>query len=191
MTAEFFEKYQFKLKTAVELRDLIGPFPRDNKVIMCHGVFDVVHPGHVRHLAYAKTKADILVASITADKHIKKGTYRPHVPERLRALNLAAFEMVDYVVIDENAKPLENLRALQPDFFAKGFEYTSTGLPAATQEEADIVEGYGGGMIFTPGDIVYSSSRLIDLAAPNIQMEKLLALLHTHDLHFDDHVVAS
>lgn len=186
MTAEYFEKYQFKLKTVAELCELVGPFPREKKLIMCHGVFDVVHPGHVRHLAYAKTKADILVASITADKHIKKGTYRPHVPERLRALNLAAFEMVDYVVIDENAKPLENLRALQPDFFAKGFEYTSTGLPAATQEEADIVEGYGGGMIFTPGDIVYSSSHLIDLAAPNIQMEKLLALLHTHGLGFDD-----
>ncbi len=186
MTAEFFEKYQFKLKTAAELHDLIGPFPRKNKVIMCHGVFDVVHPGHVRHLAYAKTKADVLIASITADKHIKKGAYRPHVPERLRALNLAAFEMVDYVIIDENAKPLENLRVLQPDFFAKGFEYTSTGLPAATQEEADIVDSYGGGMIFTPGDIVYSSSRLIELAAPNIQMEKLLALLHTHGLGFED-----
>ncbi|PIW30962.1 MAG: ADP-heptose synthase, partial [Rhodospirillales bacterium CG15_BIG_FIL_POST_REV_8_21_14_020_66_15] len=129
---------------------------------------------------------DILVASITADRHIKKGTYRPHVPERLRALNLAAFEMVDYVIVDENAKPLENLRTLQPDFFAKGFEYTSGGLPAATQEEADIVEGYGGGMIFTPGDIVYSSSRLIELAPPNIQMEKLLALLHAHDLGFAD-----
>lgn len=186
MTAEFFEKYQFKLKTAAELRGLIGSFPRKNKVIMCHGVFDVVHPGHVRHLAYAKTKADILIASITADRHIKKGTYRPHVPERLRALNLAAFEMVDYVMIDENAKPLENLQALQPDFFAKGFEYTSGGLPAATQEEADIVEGYGGGMIFTPGDIVYSSSRLIELAPPNIQMEKLLTLLHTHNLGFAD-----
>lgn len=186
MTAEFFEKYQFKLKTIDELRDLIGPFPRAAKAIMCHGVFDVVHPGHVRHLAYAKTKADILIASITADRHIKKGAYRPHVPERLRALNLAAFEMVDYVIIDENAKPLENLRTLQPDFFAKGFEYTSGGLPAATQEEADIVEGYGGGMIFTPGDIVYSSSRLIELAAPNIQMEKLLTLLHTHNLGFTD-----
>ena len=130
--------------------------------------------------------SDILIASITADRHIKKGAYRPHVPERLRALNLAAFEMVDYVIIDENAKPLENLRTLQPDFFAKGFEYTSGGLPAATQEEADIVEGYGGGMIFTPGDIVYSSSRLIELAAPNIQMEKLLTLLHTHNLGFTD-----
>ena len=157
MTAEFFKNYEFKLKTPEELQALIGPFPRDKKVIMCHGVFDVVHPGHVRHLAYAKSKADILVASITADRHIKKGTYRPHVPERLRALNLAAFEMVDYVIIDGNAKPLENLKTLQPDFFAKGFEYTSGGLPAATQEEADIVEGYGGSMIFTPGDIVYSS----------------------------------
>lgn len=186
MTAEFFEKYRFKLKTPDELGAIIGPFPRKKKVIMCHGVFDVVHPGHVRHLAYAKTKADILVASITADQHIKKGTYRPHVPERLRALNLAAFEMVDYVIIDGNAKPLENLKALQPDFFAKGFEYTSGGLPAATQEEADIVEGYGGGMIFTPGDVVYSSSRLIELAAPNIQMEKLLTLLHTHSISFAD-----
>ena len=186
MTAEFFEKYEFKLKTVKELVDLIGPFPREKKVIMCHGVFDVVHPGHVRHLAYAKTKADILVTSITADKHIKKGAYRPHVPERLRALNLAAFEMVDYVIIDENPKPLENLATLQPDFFAKGFEYTSGGLPAATQEEADIVDGYGGGMIFTPGDIVYSSSRLIELAAPKIQMEKLLALMHAQGVGFND-----
>lgn len=186
MTAEFFEKYQFKLKTATELSALIGTTPRNRKVIMCHGVFDLVHPGHVRHLAYAKSKADILVASVTADKHITKGTYRPHVPERLRALNLAAFEMVDYVIIDQNAKPLETLISLQPDFFAKGFEYTSTGLPAATQEEADVVEGYGGEMIFTPGDVVYSSSKLIDLAPPNIQMEKLLTLLHTHNLGFKD-----
>ena len=186
MTTEFFQKYEFKLKTAQELQALIGPFPRDKKVIMCHGVFDVVHPGHVRHLAYAKTKADVLIASITADKHIKKGAYRPHVPERLRALNLAAFEMVDYVVIDENPKPLANLDSLQPDFFAKGFEYTSGALPPATQEEADIVEGYGGGMIFTPGDIVYSSSRLIELAAPDIKLEKLLNLLHAHNLGFSD-----
>lgn len=183
-TDSFFEKYTFKLKTINELREIIKPRPRKKNVIMCHGVFDVVHPGHVRHLAYAKSKADILVTSITADKHIKKGVYRPHVPERLRALNLAAFEMVDYVIIDENAKPLENLAILQPDMFAKGFEYTSGGLPAATQEEADIVEGYGGSMIFTPGDIVYSSSNLIELAAPNIRTEKLLSLLHFHGLGF-------
>jgi len=186
MTAEFFEKYEFKLKTLGELVKIIGPFPRNEKVILCHGVFDVVHPGHVRHLAYAKTKASILIASITADHYIKKGVYRPHIPERLRALNLAAFEMVDYVIIDENAKPLENLEALNPDYFAKGFEYTSAGLPEATQEESDVVEGYGGEMIFTPGDVVYSSSKFIEMAAPDIQMEKLLGVMHSHNLEFSD-----
>jgi rfaE bifunctional protein kinase chain/domain len=184
MTAEFFKKYEFKLKTREELAGIIGPFPRDNKVILCHGVFDVVHPGHVRHLAYAKTKANVLVASITADHHIKKGINRPHIPERLRALNLAAFEMVDYVIIDENAKPIENLKILTPDYFAKGFEYSTTGLPAATQEESDIVESYGGEMIFTPGDVVYSSSTFIEMSAPDIQMEKLLAVMHVHKLDF-------
>src|SRR5436190_24098428 len=104
---------------------------------MCHGVFDVVHPGHVRHLLYAKTKADILVASITADRHISKGQHRPHVPQELRALNLAAFEMIDYVIIDKNATPIENLALLQPEFFAKGYEYTSGPLPPKTQEEIE------------------------------------------------------
>ena len=94
-----------------------------------------------------------MVVSITADKHIKKGTYRPHIPENLRALNLAAFEMVDFVLIDENSTPLENLDLLRPDFFAKGFEYTSSGLPAATEEESSVITAYGGEMIFTPGDV--------------------------------------
>jgi rfaE bifunctional protein kinase chain/domain len=186
MTTEFFEKYRHKIKTVEELLDLIGPFPRSRKVIMCHGVFDVVHPGHVRHLAYAKSKADILVASVTADRHIQKGIYRPHVPERLRALNLAAFEMVDYVIIDEEAKPLKNLQFLKPDYFAKGFEYTSSGLPPSTEEELEVVHSYGGEIIFTPGDVLYSSSDLITLALPKIQIEKLLLLMEEERISFDD-----
>ena len=54
---------------------------------------------------YAKSKAPVLIASITADRHITKGTHRPHVPQDLRAVNLAAFEMIDYVLIDANATP--------------------------------------------------------------------------------------
>jgi len=185
MTVEFFEKYRYKLKTTSELIELLGPFPRKNKVILCHGVFDVVHPGHVRHLAYAKTKADVLIASITADRYIKKGIYRPHIPEGLRALSLAAFEMVDYVMIDDQETPLRTLTELKPDFFAKGFEYTSTGLPRATQEEADVVEGYGGQMIFTPGDVVYSSSKFLNLSLPQVQLEKLLLLMQINEITFD------
>jgi len=180
------EKYHHKIKTVEELRDIIGPRPRARKVIMCHGVFDVVHPGHLRHLLYAKSKADILIASVTADRHISKGQHRPHIPQDLRALNLAAFEIVDYVTIDKNPTPIESISKLQPDFFAKGYEYTSSGLPPKTQEEVAVLESYGGEIIFTPGDVVYSSTRLIDLAPPSIKSEKLLTFMDAEGLTFDD-----
>jgi bifunctional ADP-heptose synthase (sugar kinase/adenylyltransferase) len=180
------ERYRHKIKTPQELRQLIGPPPREKRVIMCHGVFDVVHPGHVRHLLYAKSKADILVGSVTADRHITKGAHRPHVPEDLRAVNLAAFEMVDYVVIDANEKPLENLAIIQPDYFAKGFEYNAAGLSPKTAEEEEIVKAYGGELLFTPGDVVYSSSALINLAPPAVKMEKLQLLMERFGLTFQD-----
>jgi cytidyltransferase-like protein len=186
MSAELLEAFSHKVKAVEDVLEIIGPFPRRKKVIMCHGVFDVVHPGHVRHLAYARSKADVLIVSITADRHISKGAYRPHIPERLRALSLAAFEMVDFVVVDGEPNPLKNLAFLRPDYFAKGFEYTSSGLPPATREEADTVEAYGGQMIFTPGDIVYSSSKFIELARPKVQVEKLLMLMRARKVSFDD-----
>ncbi|WP_141678709.1 adenylyltransferase/cytidyltransferase family protein, partial [Acinetobacter baumannii] len=68
---------------AAEIAALIGRRPRARKVIMCHGTFDVVHPGHVRHLLYAKSKGDILIASLTADAHILKANFRPFVPQEL------------------------------------------------------------------------------------------------------------
>ena len=185
MLASLRKKYRHKVKTVEELSQLIGPRPRRKKVILCHGVFDVVHPGHVRHLIYAKGKAPILIASLTADVHISKGDHRPHVPQDLRALNLAAFEVVDYVIIDSDETPLSNLSKLQPDFFAKGYEYNSNGLPTKTQEEVETLRSYGGKMIFTPGDIVYSSSKLIDLAPPSIKVEKLLAFMESEKLTFD------
>src|SRR5262250_2703937 len=182
---QLLDRYRYKIKSAQELREIIGPRPRERRVIMCHGVFDVVHPGHVRHLLYAKSKADLLIASITADHHIAKGTHRPHVPQDLRAVNLAAFEVVDYVVIDKNSTPIENIRLIEPDYFAKGFEYTATGMPAKTAEEAEVVRAYGGEIIFTPGDVVYSSSNLIDLAPPAIKLEKLQILMERNWITFD------
>lgn len=178
--------YSHKVKTAQEIRDILGARPRGKKVIMCHGTFDVVHPGHVRHLLYAKTKADILIGSLTADEHIKKGNMRPYVPEALRAANLAAFELVDYVVIDHDPTPLRNLALIQPDYFAKGYEYTAGVVHPKTQEEIAVLETYGGEMIFTPGDIVYSSSALIELAPPSIAVEKLLTLMDAEGVSFDD-----
>ena len=175
-----------KISNVKNLLKTIGSLKlRSKKIILCHGVFDVVHPGHIRHLLYAKNKADILVVSLTADRFIKKGIYRPHIPEDIRALNLSAFEMVDYVLIDNHEKPNELIKSLQPNYFAKGFEYGSSGLPIATKEEKKIVESYGGKMIFTPGDIVYSSTKLLDYSLPNIHLEKLAVLMKKNKISFD------
>jgi len=179
------DRYRHKIKTPAEIREVIGPLPRQQRAIMCHGVFDVVHPGHVRHLLYAKSKADILIASLTADRHIKKGLHRPHVPQDLRAVNLAAFEMVDYVVIDRNDKPLAILATIQPDYFAKGFEYNANGLSPNTAEEAKVVEAYGGEILFTPGDVIYSSSALIRLAPPSVKLETIQILMEREQITFD------
>jgi rfaE bifunctional protein kinase chain/domain len=177
--------YKHKIKTPEEIAQLVGEMPRKRKVIMCHGVFDVVHPGHLRHLLYAKSKADILVASLTADRHISKGRYRPHVPQDLRALNLAAFEIVDYVIIDPEPTPLKNIALIKPDIFAKGYEYQASGLPLKTQDELDLIRSYGGEIIFTPGDYVFSSSQLIEASPPSLRIEKLVTLMESADITFD------
>jgi rfaE bifunctional protein kinase chain/domain len=181
----FGSHYKHKIKTAEEIAALVGDPPRKRKVIMCHGVFDVVHPGHLRHLLYAKSKANVLIASLTADQHISKGRYRPHVPQDLRAINLAAFEMVDYVIIDAEPTPLKNLALIKPDIFAKGYEYQASGLPLKTQEELDVIRSYGGDIIFTPGDYVFSSSQLIEAAPPLLRVEKLMTLMESANLTFD------
>jgi rfaE bifunctional protein kinase chain/domain len=178
--------YRGKIKTLEELQRAIGPRPRRRKVIMCHGTFDIVHPGHLRHLAYAKEKADLLIASLTADEHIMKANFRPYVPQELRAANLAALEFVDFVIVDPNPTPIEHIKVLQPDYFAKGYEYFSNGVPPRTREEMDTLATYGGEMVFTPGDIVYSSSALIDSQPPDLGVEKLLALMDSEAFDFDD-----
>ncbi|NBS90164.1 hypothetical protein EBS67_09210, partial [bacterium] len=171
--------------TADQLQVILGKPPRTKKVVMCHGVFDVVHPGHIRHFLFAKSKAPTLVVSLTSDAHINKGTYRPHIPEELRAINLAALEIVDFVIIDHNETPLDNLKFIRPDLFAKGYEYSSDNTAnLKTQQEVSVVESYGGEFIFTPGDFVFSSSRFIRDTPPNIRTEKLLLLMKQANLFF-------
>ena len=186
----YLDNYKHKVMRIEELSNTLKSSHSGKTTILCHGVFDVVHPGHLRHLAFAKSKADLLIVSVTSDSHIKKGAYRPHVPENMRALNLAALEMVDFVIVDSNEKPIENINYLKPNFFAKGFEYSNSNLNPATDEEDLAISKYGGKMIFTPGDFVLSSSKLIDESAPNIQIEKLLAVMDTQNLEFSDLITA-
>src|SRR5207302_3509101 len=108
------------------------------------------------------------------------------VPQQLRAMNLAALEAVDYVIIDDSPTPLENLAYLQPDYFAKGYEYYDGGIHPRTRDEMEVLNKYGGEVIFTPGDVIYSSSSMIDAGPPNLSTEKLMVLMESESISFDD-----
>ena len=181
----FSEQVISKIIDPVDLQSRLGSFPRVDPVVMCHGTFDLVHPGHLRHLAYAKSKGSILVVSITTDEHVTKANMRPYVPEELRALNLAALELVDFVVVDKDPNPISLIRALQPDIFVKGYEY-GTNIPPKTASEKQAVEAFGGRMLFSPGDFVLSSSAVIENDPPKIGLEKLLTLMQVEGINFAD-----
>lgn len=185
MINELQNSYGSKVVSVEKVKSIIGPITREKKAAMCHGVFDVVHPGHIRHLAYAKSKVDILIVSITCDRWISKGPYRPHVPENLRAYSLSALNLVDYIIIDKNPNPLDNLKNIKPNFFAKGFEY-SNNLPRETLEEMEVVVGFGGEMLFSPGDVVYSSSNLINASSPDIGPAKLKTMMEQLEITFEN-----
>ena len=155
------------------------------KTILCHGVFDIVHPGHIRHFAHCKQKADILIVSLTKDIFIKKGTYRPMVPQDLRAFNLSSLELVDFVVIDQNKNPENLIKKIKPNFFAKGLEYADLKNPL-TIKEKNIVESFGGKLIFSPGDYVLSSSKIIRQMEPDLKYDKLKLLMDTENINFND-----
>jgi rfaE bifunctional protein kinase chain/domain/rfaE bifunctional protein nucleotidyltransferase chain/domain len=183
---ELRKQYGHKILSANDLAECYPFDTRDDTIVMCHGTFDLVHPGHIRHLLFAKSKGDKLVVSLTCDAHVNKANYRPYVPQELRAINLAALETVDFVVVDPNPTPLQILSIIRPNIFVKGYEYVSTGLHPKTSEELDIVKAGGGQLIFTPGDIVYSSSAIINAQPPNIADDKLASLMEGENVTFDD-----
>ncbi len=177
--------YIDKIKSVDEIKNIIGGFPRNKQVIMCAGVFDVVHVGHIIHLTYAKKQAEILIACVTSDRYITKGDDRPYIPEKLRAQNVAALEMINFVIIDDNPTPINTISKLMPDIFIKGYEYKD-GENLKTKEEISIVESYGGKCMYSPGDIIYSSTKLLKMHKPKLTIEKLLTIMKSEGITFDD-----
>ncbi len=130
-------------------------------VVMCHGCFDIVHPGHIRHLQQAAKLGDVLVVTVSGDLQVEKGTGRPLIPQELRAENLAALDCVDLVAINPHTTAAELLDVVQPDVYVKGREYEHNRDPRFRLER-EIVERHGGRVVFTSGDVVFSSTALIN-----------------------------
>lgn len=132
------------------------------KIVHAHGVFDLLHVGHIRHLEQAKELGDILVVTITPDRFVNKGPHRPAFTEKMRAHSLAALESVDYVGVTEHPTSVETIKLLKPDIFVKGTEFKELkDMTGAVSIEAEAVKSTGGEIKFV-GDVTSSSSSLIN-----------------------------
>lgn len=129
----------------------------------CHGVFDFVHVGHIRHFEEAKGLADILVVTVTPDRFVNKGPHRPVFAEDLRVEAVAALDCVDYVAINQWPTAVEAIGVLRPDYYVKGPDYNkgSEDLTGAIVLEEEAVRANGGKLV-TTGGITFSSSGLIN-----------------------------
>lgn len=156
-----------EIVTKEQFREHIRPaLKADGKTIaLCHGVFDLVHPGHVIHFEQAKEMGDILVVSITAAQYVRKGPDRPYFNDEMRMKFLSAIDSIDYVMLSEGYTVDDIVETVQPDIYVKGSEYAKEedDLTGKIAEERALVEKYGGELRFTGGQ-VFSSTKLINTA---------------------------
>lgn len=154
-----------KIKTLDELSQIIQNLKKEGKAIVhCHGVFDLLHPGHIRHFEAAKREGDILIVTLTRNEFVGKGPGRPVFNQRLRAESIAALQCVDYVAVNEWPTAVKTIKKLEPDVYVKGSEYArrEDDLTGKIYEEEEAITSIGGRIHFTD-DITFSSTALLNV----------------------------
>lgn len=153
-----------KILSLSELASLAANMKSDGKkVILCHGTFDLLHAGHMRHFQRAKDFGGELIVTLTADKHVMKGPGRPVFPDVLRAEMVASQECVSFVGIVDEPSANQAIEMIQPDFYVKGADYrnASEDITGKIDKERQKVEQYGGELVFTD-EITFSSSSILN-----------------------------
>lgn len=151
-----------KIKPLEELSQIIKKLKsKGKKVVLCHGCFDLMHPGHIKYFQAARNMGDILVVTLTPDIYIDKGPGRPVFNQDLRAESIAALECVDYVAVNKWPTAEETLRLLRPDIYVKGQEFENLeDKTGKIQREYEVLKEIGAEMRFTH-EIVFSSTKLL------------------------------
>ncbi len=147
---------------------------KNKKVVLCHGVFDLLHIGHIRHFNEAKKNGDILIVSITPDKYVKKGPNRPVFSASIRMEAISELDCVDYVFINTTPTAVNPISIFKPHFYCKGAEYKnfSNDLTGEIKNEIKCLKRYGGKIVYTGGD-VFSSSSIINKTDINLTNEQI------------------
>ena len=150
--APILDRNRLIARVAIERRDKA-------KIVLANGCFDLFHVGHIRYLAGAKALGDILIVGINSDEQVRKlkGENRPFMPENERAEIVSALKFVDFVTIFLEPTVTELIRAIRPDFHAKGTDYTTETVP-----ERKIVAEYGGRVAIVGDPKNHSSTELIE-----------------------------
>ncbi|MCB6182231.1 PfkB family carbohydrate kinase [Leeia sp. TBRC 13508] len=133
------------------------------KIIHCHGTFDLMHAGHIRHLQKAKSLGDVLVVTVTSDRYVRKGPGRPVFSQQLRAEYLSALAAVDYVCISDYETANAAIESVKPSLYVKGSDYVdeSKDVTGNISKEIDAVRQFGGDVYFTD-EITFSSTKLLN-----------------------------
>ena len=133
------------------------------KVSLCHGVFDIVHFGHIKHFQKAKEFGDVLVVSITADSYVKKGLGKPIFTDKIRAQYLSSLKEIDFVFINNNETAIDVINIVKPNYYIKGQDYKirKSDITKNIFLEEKAVKKNKGKIIFTD-EVQFSSSKIIN-----------------------------
>ena len=148
------------MKTPSEAAGLARALQAQGKtVVFTNGVFDILHPGHLRYLQQARALGDALIIGLNSDASVRrnKGPERPINPEAERAELLEALECVDAVVVFDEDTPAEIIAAVQPDVLVKGADWAADAIVGR-----DTVEGRGGRVVLIPVEEGYSTTAIIE-----------------------------
>lgn len=153
-----------KIKSLTELEGILTQAREaGRRVVLCHGVFDLLHPGHILHFREARRQGDLLVVTVTPDKYVRKGPGRPVFNQRLRLESIAGLEGIDYTALNEWPTAVETIRKLKPNIYVKGPDYAdpSSDVTGRIVEEEEAIQAVGGKIYFTTEE-TFSSSHLIN-----------------------------
>lgn len=130
------------------------------KVGLVHGVFDVIHIGHLWYFKKAKKLVDKLIVSVTTDKYVNKGPGKPIFDINKRVELLESIDVIDEVIISDNKTAVEIIKKIKPDIYIKGSDYKnlSSDLSNQIRIEKKTVESVGGKLVFTNSPLFSSSS---------------------------------
>ena len=133
------------------------------KIVHCHGIFDILHIGHIRYLEKAKRLGDILVVTITPDRYVNRGPGRPVFNEKLRAEAIASLNFVDYTAVNQWPTAVEAIRLIKPDFYVRGSDFKNRPIDISgiNAKEEDVLKEVGA-TLFHTDDVYFSSSELIN-----------------------------